>query len=297
VLVLRTSIGSHHKLTLRRCRALGRRDLCLYPLDLRHDLLALLVYLTSDWPRRFVELMREAGVTASRFSIAELPQPFWLDAALSEFLSASKYSPSAEEVKSAVMSLERRMGRAPSKIQLKRTLGVTEAGAVDQAVPMPPRRLSRTELLGVVMRLAKRVQDAPVGRDERASWTRDACAIGLAAWLGISFRKVVETTLQQGRELEIELGRHAAKPGELQPLVQLLQGWLVDYIANVRPRFSAYGSSASKLLLTRFGEPYGGFGLAGRFAELLRDQGLDCWSRGAGLLAGAPLREGLQIVC
>ena len=294
-LVLRASIGSHHKLTLRRCRTLGRRDLCLYPLDLRHDLLALLAHLAGDWPHRFVALMREAGITAGRFSIAELPQPFWLSMVLSEFLGASKYSPSAEEAKSAAESLARRNGRGPSKIQLKRTLGVTEAGAIESALPMPPRRLSRIELLGVMTRLASMVQDAPVGRDARASWTRDACAIGLAAWLGISFRKVVGTSLRQGRELEGELRRQATRPGELQPLVQLLHGCLADYLANVRPRFAGYGSTATELLLTRFGERYGGFGLATRFACLLRDCELQCWPRGVSLLVGAPLCEDLQV--
>lgn len=294
-LVLRSSIGSHHKPALRRCRALGRRDFCLYPLDLRHDFLSVLTYLVGDWPRRFVALMREAGVTASRFSLTELPQPFWLGTVLAEFLCAPKYSPSAEEVRSAVASLARHTAHKPSKIQLKRTIGVTEAGAIDHALPMPARRLNHIELLGVVMRLAERVHDAPNGRDERASWTRDACAIGLAAWLGISFRRVVEITLQQARELEAELRRHAAQPGELRPLAQQLHKWLVDYLTTVRPRFSGYRSTAAELLLTRFGEPYGGFGLAARFAELLRDQGLPCWPRGARLLVGSPIRESLQI--
>jgi len=294
-LVLRTSLASQHKLTLRRCQALGRRDLCLYPLDLRHDLLALLAYLVGDWPRGFVGLMQRAGVTAGRFSTAELPRPFWLDEVLSGYLDASKYSPSAEEVKSAVETLARHEGRTPSKIQLKLALGVTEAGAIDDALPMPPRRLSHTELFGVMAQLERVVKDAPAGRDEQASWTRDACAIGLAAWLGVSFRKVVGTSLHQGRELEAELRRQALRAGELQPMVRLLHGWLTDYLANVRPRFAQHGHPGGALLLGRYGKPYGGFGLAARFANLLREQELTCWPRGARLLVGAPLRNSLRL--
>ncbi|KQV53297.1 hypothetical protein ASC95_11140 [Pelomonas sp. Root1217] len=294
-LVLRSSIGSHHKQTLRRCHALGRRDFCLYPLDLRHDLLALMKHLTEDWPRRFAHLMQEAGVTANRFSSTELSRPFWVDSVLSEHLAALRYGPSAAEVHAAVASILKREGRLPSKVQLKRTLGVTETEAIDDAVPTSARRLSRAELMGVLVRLAQVVQGKAAGREEQASWARDACAIGLAAWLGISFRKVVHTTLRQGRELEGELRRQAMCPGELQPLVRLLHGWLADYLASVRPRFAGYGSTATELLLTRFGEPYGGFGLAARFAGLLRDHGLQCWPRGVSLLVGAPLREDLQV--
>lgn len=290
-LLLSSAIGSEHKLTLQRCRALGRRDFCLYPLDVRHDLLCLLAYLLGDWPKRFARVMQGAGVTASRFSLAELPQPFWLDQVLSECLDASSYSPSPEEVRSAAAALQRQEGRGPSKIQLKRVLGVTEAQAIDDAVPTSSRRLSRNELLGVMWRLEKTVQAAPVGRDERSSWTRDACAIGLAAWLGLSFRTVVSMSLRQGRQLEIELGRQAALPGDRRPLIQLLHRWLVDYLTNIRPRFSGYEQTAAELFLTRFGEPYGGFGLAARFADLLRECNLACWPRGARLLVGAPLRE------
>jgi hypothetical protein len=233
--------------------------------------------------------MKEAGITASRFSATDLYRPFWLEKVLTEHLCSAAYSPSLQEVEAAGRVLQRG-GSALSKNRLKQAMGVKESRAIDSVVAAPQLRLSRDELLTILMRLDDVARTAPEAREERMSWLRDACAIGLAAWLGVSFNAVVQITLHKGRELERELSNLLEQPGEWQSAICLIHGWLASYLTQVRPRFEGYKHHHAKLFLSRFGVHYAGSGLPARFSALLRDCRLECWPRGARLLVGMPIR-------
>lgn len=78
---------------------------------------------------------------------------------------------------------------------------------------------------------------------------------------------------------------------ELSEVLALFSQWMHDYATSIRSRFSKFDTPSEFLFLTRFGQRYGGFGLAGRLAALLREVGVQDWERGVWLLAGVNLQE------
>lgn len=91
-------------------RILSAAKLCRMPLEQRpiqqrHWLLTLALWLLDDWPRRFVNLCGRAGLTSSRILRGET-LPFWFHSVVASELAAGIYIPSPTEIQSAVRLLE-----------------------------------------------------------------------------------------------------------------------------------------------------------------------------------------------
>lgn len=291
--LLRSPLASHHKIVLRQVRRYGRQDFCCYPLPVRHGLLKMIAALTADWPGAFVHAMKSAGLTMSCLSSSELPAPWWLADTCARHLSGSRYSPSVAEVRTASLHLSK-AGLAPSKIRLKRLLGVTEAKAIG-ACGTPGPQLGADKALEVVRLLDKDLLALPTAREEQACALRDACCLAIAMWTGVSFATAVKTDMHAYARLRCELkaasGSSALPLTTLEQIVRTMLRWLDFYTTGVRPRFERYERREQAFLLTRYGLPDGGNGMPGRFADLLRRAGVADWSRGARLLVGRPLRR------
>ena len=252
-------------------------------ISLRHQMLGLADWLTREWPARFVRSMDRARITYGEFCTTELAVPYWLETVCKQWLDRSRYQVSVVEVRSAAEVLQRK-GQLVSKIAIKRLLGVTEGKALDVFRPAMRRRLSDVELLLIARALDSDLSTCPSGRDARSALLRDACSIAAAAWLGTSLASTSELKVVQGRRLLKEWHEAAAVEGARGQLASVFYAWMVQYLSSGRLRFERYDQPQQALFLSRFGEPTQGFGLAARFAELLRRCDVAEWPLGARLL-------------
>jgi hypothetical protein len=267
---------------LRRVAGSTRRDFESLSIEVRHGLLLAVDQLIEDWPRHFVSVALAAGWRSHHFSAIETSVPYWLSSVVREHLDRKPYVVSAGEVSHATAALKRSR-QAVSKVSVKRLLGVTEGKHLDQLMPPRQSALSSSEMQRLVELLDGALRTAPVARDERASLVRDAACIAVAAWTRMNFLSVCRLSIADG---QVVLGQWRQAKAHAQ--AANYDTWMTEYLGSVRPRFERFGDRRSELFLTRFGVPYRGFGLAPRFAGLLRSAGIADWSRGVNLLIHRP---------
>lgn len=258
-------------------------------LESRRSQLHLVAWLTSEWPSRFVRVMTQGGLSAVDLRHFEHATPFWISSVGESMLAKRRYQVNEAEVAEAIRVLS--SSEHPiSKMELKRVLNVTEAGAIDAALGFRAPRLSENELQRVLQIVEQRVNEAPVERAEWASWVRDAACLGVMLWTGCFPRHLKDLTLPQGRSLLAEMNaRCRVLRAEQANNIHLPARWLSAYIERVRPAFLRPSSPSEQLFLTRFSVPYGGFGLASKVASILRTAGVRDWQRGAHLVVSARL--------
>lgn len=265
----------------------SRSEFDRHRVEIRHELLCLAEFLTTDWPHTFVKLMNQASITSAEFSTCEVVMPNWLSSVVRRDLNRKRYRVTEEEIKSARALLSAHRSGA-SKIAVKRLLGVKEAVAVDRALPSMRRRLSDEEFLRVLMMLDHDIEVAPAGREVQASMLRDAVCIATAAWLRISFSKASRLDLQAADALVVSWSEAAQASTVRGQTAQISSRWMALYLRGTRVRFERFDRPQTALFISRFGIPTQGFSLAGRFASLLRRNGIDEWARGSHLLTNDP---------
>lgn len=249
-------------------------------IESRREQLHFVGWLTADWPHRFTTVMKQAGLSAVDLRHYEYPAPHWVSTVGESTLVRRSYRVNSAEVSEAIKVLSAQ-DRTPSKIKLKRILNITEAIAVDAALGLSATCLTGSELTRVLGLINQRVQAAPPGRAEWASWVRDAACFAVMLCKGVIPRQLRDLTLADGL---IVLGE--TSPDRSVTDKHLLGEWMHTYIHRVRPSFLRQSALSDCLFLTRFGLPYGGFGLAERLAEILRDANVQDWRRGSLLLTG-----------
>ncbi|MCJ9671445.1 TniQ family protein [Neorhizobium sp. SHOUNA12B] len=252
----------------------------------RHQMLDLMDWLTRDWPARFISRMNDASITCGEYATAGIPVPYWLWSVCKENLERKRYRTTLAEV-SCAAALLREVHRPVSKLAIKRLLGVTEGKALDALHPVMTRRLSDTEMLAVAKLLNADLEAASSAREQRASLLRDACSIAAAAWLRISLKAVSGLALEDGQALLQEWRDVARIDGACGRLARTYLVWMELYLRGTRMRFERYDLPQRALFLSRFGVPTLGFGLAARFADLLRRSGVFEWRLGSRLLTAA----------
>lgn len=259
-------------------------------LESRRHQLHLVGWLTANWPCRFATVMKQAGLSATDLRHSEYPVPHWVSTVSESMLVRRGYRVNSAEVSEAIKVLSAQ-GRSPSKIELKRMLNVTEARAVDATLGLSATCLSDSELTRVLALIDQRVQAAPPGRSEWASWVRDAACFAAMLCKGLRPRQLSSLTLNDGlcmlREPPSIGSTTVSKAAAIHK--RHLAAWMQTYIHRVRPSFLRQSAPSDCLFLTRFSLPYGGFGLAERLAEILREAGVRDWRRGALLLSGTSL--------
>lgn len=260
---------------------------------MRHQMLDLVDWLTGDWPTRFISSMNAARITCGEYATAEISVPYWLWSVCKEHLERKRYRTTLAEASSAVALLSE-AHRPVSKVAIKRLLGVTEGKALDVLRPVMTRRLSDTEMLAVTRLLNADLEAASSARDQRASLLRDACSIATAAWLRISLMAVSGLAVEDGQAL-LQEWRDAARIDSIRGrLARTYLAWMELYLRGTRMRFERYDLPQHALFLSRFGVPTQGFGLAARFADLLRRSGVCEWQLGSRLLTAALTKETLR---
>lgn len=272
--VLRGSIGA----------AAARFNACA--IEYRHDVMRFITWLIHDWPNRFIAVMKSSGVVAADFSTLECSVPFWIADVVASQLASPRYSVSDQEVRSAA-AVRAKQG-AVSKISVKRLLGVTEGIALDMLIPPKARELSDVQVTRVVQALDQEISRAPAARDEKAALLRDACCIAMAIHLQVSFTRVCQMSVEDGERVRAawreSLARSRDPLCDDVPLIAAFARWVDRYMEAVWPRFCRYGERPDRLFLSRYGQPYGGFALGSRFAELLRRAEVKDWQLGTRLL-------------
>lgn len=255
------------------------------PINVRHELLNLAEWVTCQWPSRFVKSMENVGITWTEFSTCEIEMPYWLWSVCKVDLDRRSYQVTEGEVRAATTLLIK-SGKGVSKIAVKRLLGVTEGRALDIAHPTKRHALTRAELVRVFRLLDGDLMSAPTGRDVQATMLRDACSIAVATWLRISFKAASGVNLTEGQKLMAAWHMAADDKSEWGIVAKLSLKWMTLYLGGSRARFERFNSPQTVLFISRFGLPTNGFGLAARFAELLRRCAIDDWERGVHLLVG-----------
>jgi len=277
--------------TLRVIAKAPRIDFARHSISVRHDLLRMVAWMTSGWPSNFVALMKSAGITNCDFSAMEFTVPYWLHSVSNEHLCGKRYQVNQDEARSAKAILS----KAPkpiSKIALKRQLGVTEGKALDVLLPARLKALSNDTVYTIMSMLDADILSTNSARDAKASAVRDACCIAAATWLGLSFSKVCELSLDDGLKLNrtwqacAGQNERTSSPKSTHDirLARIFCRWGDLYANGVRHRFCRYQEVPNRYFLTRFGVPSEGNGLAARFADLLRRAGVDGWAAGVRLL-------------
>jgi len=261
-------------------------------LESRREQLHLVGWLTAKWPHRFATVMKQAGLSATDLRHSEYAVPHWVSTVGESMLVRRSYRVNSEEVSEAIKVLSAQ-GKIPSKIELKRMLNVTEAIAVDAALGLSATCLSYSELTCVLGLIDQRVNAAPPGRSEWASWVRDAACFAAMLYKGLRPRQLSGLTLDDGHGMLSTAPPIGSTPVRQAAAMhkQYLAAWMQTYIHRVRPSFLRQSSPSDCLFLTRFSLPYGGFGLAERLAEILREAGVKDWRRGALLLSGTRLQR------
>lgn len=108
-------------------------ELELYSAEERLELILICFWLLDSWPKRFVDLCAETGLTRSRMSEAYVEIPFWLTKVVNEHLDRRPYILSAEEIFTAGEML-RSQGTVGSAKALGKILGVSRDRAIKAAI-------------------------------------------------------------------------------------------------------------------------------------------------------------------
>lgn len=101
----------------RSCRDIERLDVCG-----RRELLAMACYLLDEWPGRFVHLCETYNVWSAALLRELEPAPFWYWHIIHDQLYRVSYTPSDEEIRSAIVHLTRQ-GVPLCKKSISRSLG------------------------------------------------------------------------------------------------------------------------------------------------------------------------------
>lgn len=282
-----TEIPSTYLRALRLIAGNPRLDFQQHSLATRLNVLRFVVWLLDSWPARFVAVMRESRICASDFLLQESYVPYWLAQVCRTELNGKRYQVSPAEVAAAADALSSSVDR-PSKIAVKRLLGVTEGKALDALMPNARPPLSTAEVESVMLLMDSDIRTLPSARDEQASAIRDACCIAMMSWHRCSYRDLPGIRLPDGLATvqQWHAGIKAAMPSApfSGPTIELFAKWGDLYVDIVRPRFSKFATGSDALFLTRFGGTYQGTTLPARIASLLERVGIKDRSRGVQLL-------------
>lgn len=252
----------------------------------RHQLLNLVQEVTHEWPGTFVRLMSEASITAADFASCEIHIPFWLDQVVDRSLNRKRYCVSEAEVRCASALLSAR-GAAVSKIAVKRLLGVKEGVAIDQVLPGRRRLLTSQELLRITQQLDADIWKTATARDEQACALRDAVCIAAATCLKIPFAKASLLELREIGTLIEAWNATTSEDTDHRVMAGYFSRWATLYLTGTRRVFVGRGEEHGALFVSRFGKPTMGFGLAARYADLLRRCAIAEWQLGCKLLLPA----------
>lgn len=281
------AVPSTYLPALRLVAGSPRLDFQQHSIATRLDVLRLVVWLLDAWPTRFAAIMRQSGIGASDFLLQESYVPYWLAQVCKVELNGKRYRVSPAEVAAAADTLSSSVG-PPSKIAVKRLLGISEGKALDALMPKARPALSPAEVESVMQQMDSDIQTLPSSRDEQACAIRDACCIAMMSWGRFSYRQLPDVRLSDGlltvQQWHAGVNATAPSPPFSSSTIELFAKWGNLYVDAVRPRFSKFANECDAFFLNRYGDGYLGTSLPARIADLLERAGIEDRARGVQLL-------------
>lgn len=171
------------------------------PVEERHRLLAIAVWLLQEWPKRFVEVAKEVGLSQA-YILRGVPLPFWFESEVRASLGAGSVAPSAEEVASAVEYL-RRQGRPVSAWALEQLVGSKDAQEVVRHAVPARASLTDAEFWKVIAGIDAKMRRCQRGSRQRFLLWRDRTMFIVARLLGKKPYEVRAMTVEEGLEVTL----------------------------------------------------------------------------------------------
>lgn len=166
----------------------------------RRALLEVCGFLITEWPQRFVKACTDAGVTASAFLSLQRDRPNWVYQAIQDYLVKARYSPSIQEVTSAIQATA--SARLPiNRSSVARRLGSRDAAALGAVFGRQQVKMNKAEALLFLMKASRYVGQLPEARTERASKMLHLLAIGLSAFSDLTIESLCELGPAEGAAL------------------------------------------------------------------------------------------------
>lgn len=162
----------------------------------RHRLLAIAVWLLQEWPKRFVEIAKEVGLSQAHVLYGRR-LPCWFESEVRSALGAGFGSPSAEEVASAVSHL-RQQGAPVSAHALERLIGSRDARAVLPYAAWGQPPLTDEEFWRVIAGIDAEMRRCKRGSQKRFLLWRDRTMFIVARVLRKKLSEVRMMTIEDG---------------------------------------------------------------------------------------------------
>lgn len=137
----------------------------------RHRLLATAVWLLQEWPKRFVAVAKEVGLSQA-YILRGVDLPHWFESETRSSLGAGSVALSAEEVASAVAHL-RDQGKTVSTYAIKRLVGSKDAREVVRYALPGRTTLSDAEFWMVIAGIDAKMRRCRRGSRQRYLLWRD----------------------------------------------------------------------------------------------------------------------------
>lgn len=199
------------------------------PVEERHRLMSIGVWLLQEWPERFVRIAREIGLTQA-YVLEGHRFPYWFESAVREWLGAGFVHRTAEEV----ASIARFLGRHNQPVNAQaigRLTGSKDCTAVS-IYAVPRGRPSQGEFEKVIGSLGAKISELRAGSHRRLVLKRDLAMFHVAWLTGLSGSKVRRLTVAQG--IALRLDKTIAEDKRRR-----VAGIVLSYLRDVRPRLMA----------------------------------------------------------
>jgi len=151
------------------------------PLCCRHEAVCIALSLTQDWPGKFTRICHSARLSESIVLIDQTEIPYWFYRAIRESLCRFRYRANREEIAHIRDFLHRRNLQF-TKNTVKKTMGITEGKAVDEAVPVARTVYAVEETKKFFEEFDRQIKNASLARGHRFCLARDRTIVLMAAF-------------------------------------------------------------------------------------------------------------------
>lgn len=247
----------------------GQGTVELLPTALRQHVVCAGYWLLTDWPNRFSEFAKASNLTRSHFSPTWRHHPNWLNEIVENSLSARKVGITREQVSDAIQSI-RNSGETISKSAVRKTLGVSEAQAINEFI-FQRRTGTTSELMTLCRKLEKKLAHIPTSRDQRSTLIRDYLIFLLSVLAGLQIEQICCMTEDEVAIL-ISNALHDSPPNV--PVQLLIAGRAKQlselYSHAVRPELVENNQEQESWFVGRTGNALFGHTVRERIAKTMR---------------------------
>ena len=236
----------------------------LLSLPQRKAILGLAFQLMLDWPNRFLCAMRDAGMTRQHIARSQIPFPKWLSRVTDTNLTL-RTRVTNDAIAVAVADI-RQSGRALSKMEVRRFLGISEAQALN-AILSQRRRATFVELKLLCSYFERDLALAPEARAERATLMRDYLIVLIAVLKRVQVEKVCGMSRE---EVTATLARYTLST-EFDELRCRALNLNDAYERTTRDVLASGRDAVNFWFISRFGRKLEGHSVRARVAALMRD--------------------------